>query len=84
MELLTKKTTLLLSPAQHRHLSRVARARRTSLGQLVRDACEIQYGSVTTPDRMRAAAELTMLSLPVASPKAMKRQSVPDADDLLP
>ena len=44
---LTKKTTILLSPDLHAHLARTARARRTSLGQLVREACEIQYGHVS-------------------------------------
>ena len=79
---LTKKTTILLSPDLHRHLSRTARARRKSLGQLVREACEIQYGRVTGEDRLRAVEELRRLSLPVGSPRRMKRESVPRPRDL--
>ena len=79
---LTKKTTILLSPALHEHLTRTARARRTSLGQLVREACECQYGAVSDEDRLRAVDELRRLSLPVGSPRTMKRESVPRPGDL--
>ena len=58
-------TTILLPPDLHAHLTRTARARRTSLGQLVREACEIQYGHVSGEDRVRAAEALRRLSLPV-------------------
>ena len=79
---LSKKTTILLSPDLYAHLTRTARARRKSLGQLVREACEVQYGSVSGEDRARAVAELRRLSLPVASPRTMKRESVPHPRDL--
>ena len=79
---LTKKTTILLSPDLHAHLARTARARRTSLGQLVREACEIQYGHVSGEDRVRAVEALRRLSLPVGSPRKMKQESVPRPRDL--
>ena len=78
---LTKKTTILLSPDLHAHLARTARARRTSLGQLVREACEIQYGHVSGEDRVRAVEALRRLSLPVGSPRKMKQESVPRPRD---
>lgn len=81
---LTKKTTILLSPDLYEHLTRTAKARRKSLGQLVREACEIQYGRVSGEDRLRAVDELRRLSLPVGSPRAMKRESVPRARAILP
>ena len=81
---LTKKTTILLSPDLYEHLTRTARARGKSLGQLVRDACETQYGHVSTDDRLGAVDDLRHLSLPVGSPRDMKRESVPEADDVLP
>ena len=81
---LTKKTTILLSPDLHEHLTRTAKERNRSLGQLVREACEIQYGHVSTEDRVRAVQELRRLSLPVGSPRTMKRESVPKPQDLLP
>ena len=81
---LTKKTTILLSPDLHEHLTRTAKGRRKSLGQLVREACEAQYGQVSGEDRLRAVDELRRLSLPVGSVRAMKRESVPRARALLP
>ena len=81
---LTKKTTILLSPDLHEHLTRTAKARDKSLGQLVREACEIQYGHVSLEDRVRAVGELRRLSLPVGSVRKMKRESVPEPQDPLP
>ena len=81
---LTKKTTILLPPDLHAHLTRTAEERGKSLGQLVREACESQYGHVSSEDRVRAVHELRRLSLPVGSPRKMKRESVPEPGDLLP
>ena len=81
---LSKKTTILLSPDLYNHLVRTAKARDTSLGQLVREACEARYGLVSTEERLRAVKALRRLSLPVGSPRRMKRESVPSPDELLP
>ena len=81
---LVKKTTILFPPGLHARLMRLAKRRRASLGRLVREACEIQYGSPGTEERIEAARALGRLRLPVEGPAAMKRQSVPDPDDLLP
>ncbi len=80
---LSKKTTILLSPELHEHLRRVAKTRHKSMGELVREACESQYGFVSVDERRRAAKELASMSLPIGSVGEMKRQSVPDAKDLL-
>lgn len=72
---LSKKTTILFSPDQHRRLSRLARRQHTSLGALVREACEAQYGGVADPRRVDAARELAALALPVGTPSKMKRES---------
>lgn len=79
---LTKKTTILLPPGLHEHLTRTAKARHKSVGQLIREACEIEYGHVSTEDRVQAVEELRRLSLPVGSPRKMKRESVPTPRDL--
>ena len=84
MEQLTKKTTILFTPDLHRRLMRIAEQRHTSLGDLVRSACEQEYGILSTEDRIRAAKQLAALGLPVGSPRSMKRQSVPKPEDLLP
>lgn len=81
---LTKKTTILFSPELHRRLSRLAARRGVSLGELVREACEVRYGVVGTETRRAAVGALAALALPVGTPDAMKRESVPAPDDLLP
>ncbi len=75
MELI-KKTTILFPPDLHTHLVEVARQGGVSLGELVRSACEAQYGAASKEERLRAVARLRRLSLPVASVKSMKRQSL--------
>jgi hypothetical protein len=60
----------------HTHLVEVARQRGVSLGELVRSACEAQYGVASKEERLRAVERLRRLSLPVASVKSMKRQSL--------
>ncbi len=81
---LIKKTTILFPPDLHAHLVEVARQHGVSLGELVRSACEAQYGVASKEERLRAVERLSKLSLPVGSVKLMKRQSVPSPEDLLP
>ena len=72
-----KKTTILFPVELHRHLARTARQRGTSLGDLVRTACERQYGRVSNDERLAAARALAGLDLPVADPGTLKRESIP-------
>jgi hypothetical protein len=81
---LSKKTTILFPPELHARLARLARQRGTSLGQLVRAACEKQYGLFSEEERLDALRTLSELALPVADPATMKEQSSPRAEDLLP
>ena len=81
---LSKKTTILFSPELHRRLSRLAASRGVSLGELVREACEVRYGVLGSDRRREAVEALAQLSLPVATPEDMKRDSVPAPGDLLP
>ncbi|WP_310570513.1 CopG family transcriptional regulator [Gemmatimonas sp.] len=80
---LSKKTTILFSPEAHERLTALAARRGTSLGELVREACAAQYGLVDTDTRVAAVAALSALSLPVASPRDMKHESVPAAQALM-
>jgi predicted DNA-binding protein len=81
---LSKKTTILFSPELHRRLTDLAARRGLSMGELVREACEIQYGW-SDPEARRAAVDaLSELSLPVGDPGEMKRESIPDPEELLP
>jgi hypothetical protein len=81
---LSKKTTILFSPAAHRRLTELAARRGRSLGDLVREACEVQYGVVGGPDQRGAVVELAALALPVGDPASLKAESVPSPDSLLP
>lgn len=81
---LSKKTTLLFPPDLYAQLARLARQRRVSVGELVRTACEAHYGIVSEESRVHAVHELEAMSLPVADPELMKKESVPGPKDLLP
>lgn len=81
---LSKKTTILFSPELHDHLTRLAEARGTSLGQLVRDACRQQYGLRSEEERLEAVKELERLELPTGPPEEMERESVPPPEELAP
>ncbi len=74
---LTKKTTILFSPESHQYLTRVAAQRGVSLGELVREACVVTYGEVDQSASIGAVSALSFMSLPVGTPAAMKRESVP-------
>jgi len=80
---LVRKTTILFPPDLHRHLCRIARQRRVSMGRLVREACEARYGGVSAEERLEAARELALLALPVGSVASMKRESTPRPKDLV-
>ena len=81
---LTKKTTILFSPALHERLSRLASERHTSLGELVRSACEKEYGPSCAQSRLDAVRRLADLRLPVADTHTMKEESVPSTDQICP
>lgn len=81
---LSKKTTILFPPELHARLTRLARLRDSSLGQLVREACQERYGMASEEERLEAVRELEALELPVGEPEDLERESVPDPDALLP
>jgi len=80
---LSKKTTILFSPEQHDRLVRLAKRQGTSLGALVREACQERYGLVSEEERLTALDELRALALPVDTPARMKRESAPEPHELL-
>lgn len=78
---LSKKTTILFPPALHARLVRLAAWRGVSMGDLVRNACEQQYGQTSREERLRAVRDLGGLALPVDEPEVMAAQSVPAPDE---
>lgn len=81
---LTKKTTILFPPQLHERLARVAASRGVSMGDLVRKACERQYGRGSREERLAAVRDLAELRLPVGEPEEMARESVPSPKSLMP
>lgn len=81
---LTKKTTILLSPALHTRLMELSSARGVSMGELIRQACEQTYGDQALERRREAFRRLTSLNLPVGTVEEMERQSVPAPEDICP
>lgn len=76
MELI-KKTTILFSPGLHRHLTGLAAREGVSLGELVRRACETQYGIRSRDDRLEAVRAIGRMTLPAGTTARMKAESVP-------
>ena len=81
---LSKKTTILFSPALHERLSRIAAQRATSLGELVRTACERQYALPSRAEKLAAVRRLAAFRLPVAHPRRMKQQAAPRPGEIAP
>ncbi len=81
MELI-KKATILFPPDLYNQLARMAKQRETSVGELVRSACRIQYSTSTKEARLAAVKELAGLNLPVGSPEEMEQESVPSVEPL--
>jgi len=79
---LTHKTTILLSEALHRQLTRLAHERGQSIGELVRQACERQYGMADPRARLAAVEALSAMRLPVGPVEQMIAESVPHPQDL--
>ena len=61
---LTKRTTVLLTSDLHARLVAVAEQRGTSVGDLIRAACEEACRVAPRPGRVAAVRELGFLSLP--------------------
>jgi hypothetical protein len=79
---LNHKTTILLSDALHRQLTQLSRERSQSLGELVRQACERQYGMTDRHGRLAAVEALEALRLPVGPVEEMIASSLPEPREL--
>jgi len=77
---LTKKTTILFPPDLYSHLARLADQRQSSVGELVREACRVQYCLSTSAERLALVDQLASFSLPVGRPEEMERESVAAVD----
>ncbi len=73
---LSHKTTILFSEDQFSSLKHMAKAKRKSIGELIRSACEQVYASDNRLEAKNAVFDLEKLNLPVASVKRMKMEQV--------
>ena len=69
------KTTILLTRNQYDQLRRLAKQKKRSMGDLIRSACEKEYGIVSPETASEAVEQLSRLKLPVDSPAKMKQES---------
>ena len=76
---LTKKTTILFPLALYDQLAALALKQKSSIGELVRDACRRQYGRASRDERLAAVAALSALALPVETTAEMEIESTPQA-----
>jgi hypothetical protein len=80
----TKKATILFSRELYRRMTQIAEQRGTSLSDLVRRACEREYGRTPREEKIAAIRRMSQLGLPVADVRHMKRESVLAPERLAP
>jgi hypothetical protein len=71
---MTKKTTILFPPRLYEELEKVAKEQGRSVGELVRDAAEVQYGLGGVAARLRAIDVMASLETPIDEPEEIERQ----------
>ncbi|MBI2345305.1 MAG: ribbon-helix-helix protein, CopG family [Deltaproteobacteria bacterium] len=74
MGTLTHKTTILLGPAEYRVLQQEARQRRTTMGELIRQAIRRIYLRAARSGHVKAWDRLFNLGAPVADWDAMEEE----------
>jgi predicted transcriptional regulator len=69
-----KKTTILLTPELHERLSSLATQQGSSMGRLIREACQQVYGATDRSSARAAVALLGAMSVEVGPVAAMKAE----------
>jgi hypothetical protein len=76
MQFLTKRATVLFSPELYARLADLSEQRHSSIGELVREACRVQYSLASLKDRLSLVDRLGALQLPVCTQEEIERESV--------
>lgn len=71
-ERMTKKATILFPPALYREIEEEARLQGRSVGELVREAAMIRYGSGGVPARIEAVERLAKLDDDIGDPEQIE------------
>ena len=71
---MTKKTTILFPPALYKQLEKVARQQDRSVGDLVREAAAVHYGSAGVRARVKAIDDLARLGADVGEPEELEAE----------
>lgn len=71
---LTKRTQVLLDPEQYRQLKEEAKARSTSVGELVRRALKQTFLQSEQEKRLQALERILAMELPVSSWEQMEKE----------
>lgn len=58
MHMLSERLQILVSSEQRRRLEAEAKRRGSSVASLIREAVDVQFGAVTSADRLRALREI--------------------------
>ena len=73
---MTKKTTILFPPALYREIEEEARLQGRSVGELVREAAMIRYGSGGVSARVEAVERLASLNDVVGDPEQIEDEII--------
>ena len=80
-ERMTKKATILFPPALYREIEEEARLQGRSVGELVREAAMIRYGSGGVSARVEAVERLARLDDDIGDPEQIEDEIIRGALD---
>ncbi len=80
-ERMTKKATILFPPALYKEIESEARQQGRSVGELVREAAMIRYGSGGASARLEAVERLASLNDDVGDPEQLEDEIIRGATE---
>lgn len=83
MHMLRERLQILVSTEQRRRLEAEAKRRGTSVASLIREAVDIQFGAVTSADRLQALREIGEMRGRFLSPGELDQLAEAERDQQL-